>query len=62
MDDYISTRAFLTAIGAMKMMPDNAAASAAAAAASAAAAAESADAVDVATMEEFLAYLDTPEN
>ena len=59
MDDFSSQRAFMMAIGAMKQMPNNAAASAAAAAASAEAAQESADAVDVATMQEFLAYLDT---
>lgn len=58
MDDFSSQRAFMMAIGAMKNMPNNAAASAAAAAASAEAAQESADAVDVATMQEFLAYLD----
>ena len=46
------------AINRMKKMPDNAAASAAAAAASAAAAQDSADSVDVATVDEIVAYLD----
>jgi len=46
------------ALGILSAMPDTAASSAAAAAASAAAAQEAADAVDVATVEETLAYMD----
>lgn len=48
----------LYAINRMKKMPNNAASSAEAAAASAAAAQQSADAVDVATVAEVIAYMD----